>query len=417
MKKEHGNHKLGDITVGSVVGGMRGMLGMIYEPSKLHHLDGINYRGHSLKDLQKNGPKTIPGGAPNPEGMFWLLLTGEYPNEAELKEFMGEINERSHLRENHKRIIGSFPKEMHPMTQFSAGMLVCQADSHFAKAYNQGVHKSKYWESIFEDSVDVCAKTARVAAIVYQNHYGNSAKIAPVDPHLDFSANFARQIGYNDQSFDELMRLYFVIHADHEGGNVSAHATHLVGSALSDPYLSFSAGLNGLAGPLHGLANQECFKFLLEFKKFAGPNWNKKSIEDFIAHTLKSGKVVPGYGHAVLRNTDPRFTLQLDFALKNFPEDENVKIVKAFYDTIPGLLTATGKVANPWPNVDAASGTLLMHYGFDKFDYYTVLFGISRAFGTMAAQSWSRALGLPIERPGSTTLELLIERVKKETTK
>ena len=69
---------------------------------------------------------------------------------------MGEINERSHLREEHKRIISSFPKDMHPMTQFSAGMMVCQPDSHFAKAYKEGVHKSKYWESIFEDSIDVC---------------------------------------------------------------------------------------------------------------------------------------------------------------------------------------------------------------------------------------------------------------------
>jgi citrate synthase len=255
LKKDHSNHKLGDITVGSVLGGMRGNMGLIYEPSKLHHLDGINYRGHSLNDMKANSPATIPGGMPNPEGMFWLLLTGEYPNQAELAEFMEEINHRSHLREEQKQIIRSFPKDMHPMTQFSAGMMVCQPDSHFAKAYASGIHKTKYWEEIFEDSIDVCAKTARVAALVYQNHYGDASKIAPVDPKLDFSANFAKQIGYEEESFAELMRLYFVIHADHEGGNVSAHATHLVGSALSDPYLSFSAGLNGLAGPLHGLAN------------------------------------------------------------------------------------------------------------------------------------------------------------------
>ena len=101
--------------------------------------------------------------------------------------------------------------------------------------------------------------------------------------------------------------------------------------------------------------------------------------------------------------------------MTHFPEDENVQIVKMFYETIPDLLKATGKVANPWPNVDAASGTLLMHYGLDKFDYYTVLFGVSRAFGTMTAQAWSRALGLPIERPNSTTLDLLIKSVKEST--
>lgn len=100
------------------------------------------------------------------------------------------------------------------------------------------------------------------------------------------------------------MRNYIIIslfYSDHEGGNVSAHTCHLVGSALSDPYLSFAAGMNGLAGPLHGLANQECLKFLLDFQAKYGSKWNDHDIRDFVSATLASGKVVPGYGHAVLR--------------------------------------------------------------------------------------------------------------------
>jgi len=142
-------------------------------------------------------------------------------------------------------------------------------------------------------------------------------------------------LGFKDEQFWELMRLYITIHADHEGGNVSAHSSHLVGSALSDPYLSFSACMNGLAGPLHGLANQECLNYILNFKKVYGDTWTKKDIADHVWNTLKSGKVVPGYGHAVLRKTDPRFVCELEFAEKYIKNDNLVDLVKANYEVIP----------------------------------------------------------------------------------
>jgi len=235
-----------------------------------------------------------------------------------------------------------------------------------------------------------------------------------VDPNLDYGANYANMLGYTDADFWELMRLYITIHADHEGGNVSAHSTHLVGSALSDPYLSFSAGMNGLAGPLHGLANQECLNFILGFTKQYGENWTKDDIRDYVAQTLKSGKVVPGYGHAVLRKTDPRFICELEFAEKYIKNDRLVDLVKANYEVIPEELGKIGKIQNPWPNVDAGSGALLMHYGLTQHEYYTVIFGVSRAFGVAPAQVWSRALGLPIERPNSFTTEHLMALAKKD---
>lgn len=202
--------------------------------------------------------------------------------------------------------------------------------------------------------------------------------------------------------------------SDHEGGNVSAHATHLVGSTLADPYLSFAAGMNGLAGPLHGLANQECLRFLLDFTAKHGEKWNEHDIRDYVTATLASGKVVPGYGHAVLRQTDPRFVLQMEYASHYIKNDNLVNLVKSCYRVIPDELLKTGKVSNPWPNVDAGSGALLMHYGLNQFDYYTVLFAVSRAFGVMAAQVWSRALNLPIERPNSVTLSHLMKKVNNE---
>lgn len=142
------------------------------------------------------------------------------------------------------------------MSQLSAASNALQSESKFAKAYSQGVHKSKYWEYVYEDSMDLIAKLPTVAAIIYRNIYREGTSVAPIDPTKDWSWNYTSMLGYENPQFTELMRLYLTIHSDHEGGNVSAHTCHLVGSALSDPYLSYAAAMNGLAGPLHGLANQ-----------------------------------------------------------------------------------------------------------------------------------------------------------------
>ena len=213
-------------------------------------------------------------------------------------------------------------------------------------------------------------------------------------------------MGYEDESFKELMRLYMTIHADHEGGNVSAHTTHLVGSALSDPYLSLAAGMNGLACPLHGLANQEVIKWIFDMRsELKTEKPTKEQIAEYVQKTLTDGKVVPGYGHAVLRKTDPRFTAQMEFGKKHMPDDPLVQTVWNIYEVVPPILQSLGKIKNPWPNVDAHSGALLVHYGLKEYEFYTVLFGVSRSLGVLASLIWDRALGLPIERPKSVTTE------------
>merc|ERR1712086_463744 len=226
------------------------------------------------------------------------------------------------------------------------------------------------------------------------------------DASLDYGANYAQQLGFSDPKFVELMRLYMTIHSDHEGGNVSAHTSHLVGSALSDPYLSFSAALNGLAGPLHGLANQEVLVWLTQLVEDLGSiEVTDEELRTFIWNSLKGGRVVPGYGHAVLRKTDPRYQCQREFALKHLPDDKLFKLVSQLYKIVPGVLLEQGKAKNPWPNVDAHSGVLLQHYGMTEMNYYTVLFGVSRALGCFSQMIWSRATGLPLERPKSMSTE------------
>ncbi|XP_011495374.1 PREDICTED: probable citrate synthase 2, mitochondrial [Ceratosolen solmsi marchali] len=411
FRKSHGSKKVGDITVDMMYGGMRGIKGLVWEPSVLDPEEGIRFRGLSIPECQKLLPKATNGTEPLPEGLFWLLLTGDVPKDAQVKAISEEWASRSALPVHVTKALNNFPKTLHPMSQFSAAITILNSESEFVKAYSSGVHKSKYWETTYEDTMNLIAKLPVVAATIYRNIYNDGKGIGSVDAGKDWSFNFSTMLGYDDPDFIELMRLYLTIHADHEGGNVSAHTTHLVGSALSDPYLSFAAGMNGLAGPLHGLANQEVLVWLQKLRGEIGDNPSDEELKNFIWKTLKSGQVVPGYGHAVLRKTDPRYTCQREFALKHLPDDSLFKLVSQVYKVVPPILLETGKVKNPWPNVDAHSGALLQHYGMKEMNYYTVLFGVSRALGVLANLIWARALGLPIERPKSLSTDQLIKSI------
>lgn len=403
--EQHGNQKLEDVTLAQVYQGMRGITGLVTETSLLDSNEGIRFRGFSIPELRERLPKAQGGKEPLPEGLFYLMLIGEVPSQNDVEHVSATWARRSHVPNYVFDVIESFPASAHPMTQFTAGILALGTESKFAKAYNDGISKKEYWDYVYEDTMTLIARLPRIAAYIYRRKYKNGEHIQP-DGMLDWSGNFAHMLGYEEESFKELMRLYLTIHADHEGGNVSAHATHLVGSALSDPYLSFAAGMTGLAGPLHGLANQEVIRWIEEMcKELNSDAPTKEQIADYIHKTLKAGKVVPGYGHAVLRKTDPRFTAQMEFGKTHCPDDPTVKTVWNVYEVAPPILEGTGKIKNPWPNVDAHSGALLKHYGLIEEDFYTVLFGVSRALGVLASLCWDRALGFPIERPKSITTE------------
>jgi citrate synthase len=403
MLKEHGTKKIGEVQLSQVYQGMRGITGMVYETSLLDSQEGIRFRGFTIPELQAKLPKAAGGSEPLPEGLFYLLLTGEVPSDQDVKDISADWRARAKMPAHVFKTIDALPVDAHPMTQFITGIMAMQTESIFAKKYSEGVNKKDYWMYAYEDSMNLIARLPELAAYVYRRKY-KGGKSIQADPNLDWGANFAHMLGFEDKSFQELMRLYMVIHADHEGGNISAHATHLVGSALSDPYLSFTAGMTGLAGPLHGLANQEVVKWIFEMQKQIGSDKpTSEQIAAYVQKTIADGKVVPGYGHAVLRKTDPRFSAQQEFAKKHMPNDPLVNTVWRIFETVPPILSTMGKIKNPWPNVDAHSGSLLVHYGMKEYEYYTVLFGVSRALGVLSALTWSRELGFPLERPKSVT--------------
>jgi len=414
LLKEHGNKVIGEVQLSQIYQGMRGMTGLVTETSLLDAQEGIRFRGYTIPELQEKLPRVPGGSEPLPEGLFYLMLIGELPSEEDVHHVTSVLQRRSHVPNHVFATIEALPVTAHPMTQFVVGVMALQTESQFAKKYAAGLNKKDYWEAVFDDSMDLIARLPRVAAYIYRRKYKNGDHIQP-NGLLDWAGNFAHMLGYDNNTFKALMRLYMTIHADHEGGNVSAHATHLVGSALSDPYLSFAAGMNGLAGPLHGLANQEVIKWIFEMQEELGTEEpTRDQIAGYVQKTLKEGKVVPGYGHAVLRKTDPRFTAQMEFGKKHMPDDKLVNTVWNIYEVVPPILQSMGKIKNPWPNVDAHSGSLLVHFGLKEYEYYTVLFGVSRALGVLASLCWDRALGFALERPKSVTTDLVKKWLKGE---
>ena len=402
--KKHGAKKISDVSIIQAYGGMRGVKGMVCDTSEVPPDKGLMIRGIPVGKLTGK----------TPEDTFYLLCTGELPNAKDRRALTDELNSRAKVPAYVWKVLEAMPKNSHPMCMFDTAILCMQRESHFVKAYNAGVGKMDIWKSTMEDSLDLLAKLPSIAAGVYRMRFNKGKRIAP-KKGLTWSENYAHMLGIKDKTggFADCMRLYLVLHSDHEGGNVSAHACHLVGSALSDAYYSVSAGLNGLAGPLHGLANQECLNWVLQLKKkFRGVPTDEQ-LTQFAWDTLNGGKVIPGYGHAVLRVTDPRFTAFRAFGMKNFPEDPVMQLVDKVYTIVPKVLKKHGKAKNPWPNVDAGSGALLYHYGMREFSYYTVLFSVSRAMGMLSQLIINRAMGTPIERPKSVTTKWLKKQVKK----
>ncbi len=403
LLKNHGDHKISDVSIAQAYGGMRGVKGMVCDTSEVPPDTGLLIRGIPVGDLANK----------TPEDTFYLLCTGELPNARDRKALTEELNSRAKVPSYVWKVLEAMPKNSHPMCMLDTAVLVMQRESKFVKAYNDGMSKMDYWKPTLEDSLDMLAKLPTIAAGIYRMRFKKGKRINP-KKGLTWSENYAHMLGIEDKSgeFADCMRLYLVLHSDHEGGNVSAHTCHLVGSALSDPYYSVSAGLNGLAGPLHGLANQECLNWILQLKKKFKGVPTKEQLTEYAWDTLNSGKVIPGYGHAVLRVSDPRFVAFRAFGMKHFPDDPVMALVNMVFEVVPGVLREHGKAKNPWPNVDAGSGALLHHYGLREFSYYTVLFSVSRAMGMLSQMIVDRAMGMPIERPKSVTTKWLMDQVK-----
>ncbi|HLA07622.1 MAG TPA: citrate (Si)-synthase [Anaerolineales bacterium] len=413
LAREHADVVVDTVTIGEVLGGMRDTKSLWTDISSVDPNEGIRFRGLSVAETLKALPKARGGKMPMVGGLYYLLMVGEVPTKEQALGVEAEWAKRANLPDYVCKMLRTMPKETHPMTLLSQAVLALQNGSIFAKRYHE-IKKDLYWEAALEDSLNLTANLPLIAAYIYRLKYFGETKKPKYNPKQDYGANFARMMKVSDKKgYAELARLYFIIHSDHESGNASAHAMHLAGSTLSDAFYAFSACLNALAGPLHGLANQESLAWLLDVRKKFNGVPSRDEMYKFAWDTLNAGHVIPGYGHGVLRVIDPRFVTQLEFAKKNFPDDELLRLAILTLDVVPPVLKEQGKAKSPAPNVDAISGTLQYYYGVREFDFYTVLFGVGRALGVTANYVWARALGQPIERPKSLTTKALEEFAAK----
>jgi citrate synthase len=413
LAKEHGSVLLDQVTIGQAIGGVRGVKCLVTDISHLDPEEGVRFRGKTIAETFAALPK-IPGSEyPYVEGFWYFLLTGEVPSIEQTLEVVQDFRNRREVPPYVFDTLRAMPRDLHPMAMLSGAVVVMQRESLFARRYNEGMSKKDYWDPMYEDSCNLLAKLPAIAAFIYRMKYKDDTPIAS-DPDLDFGGDFAHMMGIAPP-YDDVARMYFILHADHESGNVSAHTTRLVASALADAYYSYSAGVNGLSGPLHGLANQEVLRWIQSvMQELGGELPTEEELKKFLWKTLKSGQVIPGYGHAVLRRTDPRFLAQMEFCKIHLPDDPMFQLVQMIYKVAPGVLREHGKAKNPWPNVDAQSGVVQWHFGVTEYDFYTVLFAVGRAIGVLANITWDRALGYPLERPKSVTLNMLEEVVEAQ---
>jgi citrate synthase len=400
LVRNFGDRVIGEVTIKQAYGGMRGVKGLVCDTSLVDPEKGLIIRGIPINQLADCTAEEI----------FFLLVVGELPTQEEHKTLRQNLLARSEIPEYVWNVLREMPRTAHPMDMLVTAITILEEQSVFRRRYDEGMLRDEHWQPALEDSLNLLGKLPGLAAGIYRIHFNKGGIILP-DPGLDWSENFAHMLGIDDEVFYDLMRLYLVLHSDHEGGNVSAFTAHVVASALSDPYYAVTAGLSGLAGPLHGLANQECLKFVLGvMDRFDGVP-TPVQMEEYTWETLHAGRVVPGYGHAVLRVTDPRFTAFNEFGRTHFPNDPVFETVDIGFQVIPKVLREHGKAASPWPNVDAGSGALLHHYGITEMSYYTVIFSVSRAMGICAQLITSRAMMEPITRPKSVSTPWVREQL------
>ena len=397
---DSGSSVISEVALKQAYGGMRGVKGLVCDTSSVSEDTGLIIRGIPLLDIIEILPEEV----------LYLLLTGDLPDKDALSELQSNLQEHAVVPDYIWTILRNMPNDSHPMAMFNTAVLAMEKESVFRSYYDKGMNKNDFWKPTLEDGIRLIAKLPALGAGVYRIRFEKGNLINP-DQSLDWGANYAHMLGLDnsDNNLKKLMRLYLMLHCDHEGGNASAFTSLTIGSTLSDLYYAVSGGLNALAGPLHGLANQECLKFVLDIRDEFGGAPSKKEIEELCWDRLKNGRVIPGYGHAVLRCPDPRFTAFMNFGKEHIKNDDVFSIVENLFEVVPKVLLKHGKAKNPWPNVDAASGALLYHYGITEFSYYTVLFSISRAMGIISQIVINRALGIPIMRPKSVTTDWLKE--------
>ena len=412
--KQKGKVATGTITPYDVYYGMRG-LPLLYTPTSIVFADkGVYYRGKSLMEVMNILPNFQDSTAPSTESLLWFLLTGECPTKQQAEELRLHLLVRTHIPHHIFSVIDNLPQKSSPMTRFCVALLCWTTTSTFMEKYDMGIPKETYWDYSYSDAMTLIAGLNQISSYIYTRYCKKVDSIAP-DYYLDWAGNLANMMGIQSKSMQDFIRLFIFTHADHGPANASAHTCHLVGSTLVNAFYTCVASMVALAGPLHGHANEETFKWIQNLKQnadAAGKEINTEFVRQYIQEYVNQGKKIPGYGHAALRIEDPRFTVIKKFIQNNTITSEYLDIVQMIYSVAPDILKQKSKINNPNPNIDAITGSSLYAIGITEFDFYTVLFGTGRIVGLMTQHIIDRILEIPIERPSAFNLDQFIVKTE-----
>lgn len=374
--------------------GLRGFPVGTVRTSKVDPIQGVSYVGRTIPEVAHE----------DPEAVAYLVLHRKWPEASELEAFKADLKERSGIDPRVFGMLDALPREGHPMEWLVSGLMLLGMTG-----------KTGSWE---EDALNLIARAPELVAAIFRIRSGWGKPIAP-KPELGLIENFVHMLGVPDADpvagrdpsgsagiptssaarLARILRVFYVLHMDHGGGNLSTFVGKAVASGHADMYASMAASMCGLYGPLHGRANQDCLAFVEE----VGTD-DPHQVETFVRRRLAGGGKVFGFGHAVLRAEDPRATIQYELGRELCPDDPHFRTAVVLRDVAVKVLKEMPKVSNPYPNVDAVSGSLLHASGLTDPNYYTVLFGLSRITG-IAAQivdervNFRGGRGVPIYRP------------------
>ena len=386
FRKEYGETVIQQLTVDMAYGGMRSVKALVCETSVLDAEEGIRFRNYTIPECQKLLPKAAGGEEPLPEGIWWLLCTGDIPTKEQVAAVSADWAGKADIPDHVAAMLDNFPPHLHPMAQLIAAAAALNTESKFAQGYASGkMKKASYWEYAYEDATALLAKLPTIAAIIYRNLYRDGSNVGVIDPKKDWSANFAAMLGYDDKMFTELLRLYLVIHSDHGRSTLlfislicrgrqrlGAHvALGRLGAVRPLPGLLGGDGRSGRSAARPGQPGGARLPDAAE-EGAAAQVHDRRPGEGRVGQAergrrrarLRPRRVAqdgPAVGSRSLSYANPlrRYECQRQFALKHLPNDPMFKLVSDLYQVTPGILTKHGKTKNPWPNVDAHSGVLL----------------------------------------------------------
>lgn len=331
-----------------------------------------------------------------PQEAIYLLYHGKIGSKKDVASFYDTLKKRGRCKPEVLKSIRSLPRQGHPMDLFCAAILIC------------GMFEST--GDYQEDCLNLIAKIPEVTATVINYHAG-WGEGAPSNPELGYMENFVHMLNlpgkFSEEERKNLIRvfkLFNLLHYDHDGGNLSTFVGKAVASGLASMYGSINAAMAALAGPRHGKANQDCLEFVKEIYESLEGNLTAKEVEHQVRQRLANKQLVFGFGHAVLRVEDPRASIQFQVAEELYSKHPLVKTALLLRSEGVKVLKENPKISNPYPNVDAISGTLLSAAGFPYPEYFTVLFGLSRVVGIAIQIVYERCTaregkGTPIVRP------------------